>query len=159
MLEKAILSESKTFYDNRGQFTPVLLDLEKNKWIQSNVSISTLKNTFRGLHYQEDPFSQAKLIKVIKGRILDIVVDLREDSPDFNKAEFFMLNPDNQLYVPRNFAHGFLTLEDDCIVQYHVDNEYSKENERTLFWNEVRELNEILKDINLVISEKDNPNL
>lgn len=159
MLEKAILSESKTFYDHRGQFTPLSLESDTNKWLQSNVSISTKKNTFRGLHYQEGEWSQAKLVKVIKGSVLDIVVDLRKESPDYGKAEIFMLNPNNQLYVPRYFAHGFLTLEDDCIVQYLVDNVYNKESEKTLFWNEVVELSEILKNIELIISEKDNPNL
>ncbi len=159
MLEKVILSDSKTFYDHRGQFTPVSLGIENKKWLQSNVSISTKKNTFRGLHYQEGIFSQAKFVKVIKGKVLDVVVDLRQDSPSYGKAEIFMLDPDNHLFVPRDFAHGFLTLEDDCVVQYLVDNEYNKESERTLFWNEINELNEILKDIDIVISEKDNPNL
>jgi dTDP-4-dehydrorhamnose 3,5-epimerase len=159
MLEKVILSESKTFYDHRGQFTPVSLKHERIKWVQSNVSISTHKNTFRGLHYQDGIWSQAKLVKVIKGKILDIVVDLRQNSPNYNKIETFMLDTDNQLYIPRFFAHGFLTLEDDCIVQYHVDTDYNKESERTLFWNKFPELNNILKDIELIISEKDNPNL
>ena len=156
-MEKVILSESKTFYDHRGQFTPLSLESDTSKWLQSNVSISTKKNTFRGLHYQEGEWSQAKLVKVIKGKVLDIVVDLRPDSPNYNRAEFFNLNPDNHLYVPRYFAHGFLTLEDDCVVQYLVDNVYNKESEKTLFWNEVPELNEILKDIELIISEKDQP--
>jgi dTDP-4-dehydrorhamnose 3,5-epimerase len=96
-------------------------------------------------------------VKVIKGRVLDFVVDLRPDSPDYMTLNTFMLTPDNQIFVPRNFAHGFLTLEDDCVVQYLVDNEYSKESERTLFWNELPELREILQNTNLIISDKDNP--
>ena len=162
MLEKVILSESKTFFDHRGQFIPVSLkynDTMMSKWIQSNVSISTHKNTFRGLHYQEGIWSQSKLVKVLKGKILDFVVDLRKNSPNYNKVEIFTLDTENQLYIPRHFAHGFLTLEDECIVQYHVDNDYNKEMERTLFWNEVKEVNEILKNIDLIISEKDKPNL
>ncbi len=156
-MEKIILSKSNTFYDNRGQFTPISLKSENIKWLQSNVSISNHKNTFRGLHYQEGEFSQAKLVKVIKGRVLDFVVDLRPESPDYMTLNTFMLTPDNQIFVPRNFAHGFLTLEDDCVVQYLVDNDYNKESERTLFWNELPELKEILQNTNLIISDKDNP--
>jgi dTDP-4-dehydrorhamnose 3,5-epimerase len=143
-MEQIILSKSNTFYDNRGQFTPISLKSENIKWLQSNVSISNHKNTFRGLHYQE-------------GRVLDFVVDLRPDSPDYMTLNTFMLTPDNQIFVPRNFAHGFLTLEDDCVVQYLVDNDYNKESERTLFWNELPELKEILQNTNLIISDKDNP--
>ena len=156
-MQQIILSKSITFYDNRGQFTPISLKSENIKWIQSNVSISNHKNTFRGLHYQEGEFSQSKLVKVIKGRVLDFVVDLRPDSPDYMTLNTFMLTPDNQIFVPRNFAHGFLTLEDDCVVQYLVDNDYNKESERTLFWNELPELKEILQNTNLIISDKDNP--
>jgi dTDP-4-dehydrorhamnose 3,5-epimerase len=158
MLQSVILINSKTFYDHRGQFTPLSLTNSETKWIQSNVSISDSKNTFRGLHYQIGKYSQAKLIKVIKGKILDFVVDLRKDSDNYNKLQTFELNSQNQLFVPRDFAHGFLTLEDNCVVQYLVDNDYNKESERTLFWNQVPEL-EILKDTKLIISEKDNPNL
>lgn len=158
MLQSVILINSQTFYDHRGQFTPLSLTNSETKWIQSNVSISDSKNTFRGLHYQIGKYSQAKLIKVIKGKILDFVVDLRKDSENYNKLQTFELNSQNQLFVPRDFAHGFLTLEDNCVVQYLVDNDYNKESERTLFWNQVPEL-EILKDIKLIISEKDNPNL
>jgi len=158
-MEKIILSKSNTFYDNRGQFTPISLESENTKWLQSNVSISSHKNTFRGLHYQEGEFAQAKLVKVIRGRVLDFVVDLRPESPDYMFLNTFMLTPDNQIFIPRNFAHGFLTLEDDCVVQYLVDNDYNKESERTLFWNELPELREILQNTNLIISDKDNPNL
>jgi len=156
-MEQIILSKSNTFYDNRGQFTPISLKSDSTKWLQSNVSISNHRNTFRGLHYQVGEFAQAKLVKVIKGRVLDFVVDLRPDSPDYMTLNTFMLTPDNQIFVPKNFAHGFLTLEDDCVVQYLVDNEYSKESERTLFWNELPELREILQNTNLIISDKDNP--
>lgn len=159
MFQKPTLLESKTFYDHRGQFTPVSFKDGAVNWIQSNISVSIKKNTFRGLHYQEGEWSQAKLVKVVKGKVLDIVVDLRLESPTYGKAEIFLLNPDNHLFVPKNYAHGFLTLEDDCVVQYLVDNEYKKEFEKTLFWNEIKELNEILSNIELVISDKDNPNI
>ena len=127
-------------------------------FVQDNQSRSS-KGVLRGLHMQKGDAAQAKLVRVIEGAVLDIAVDLRKESPDYGKSEIFMLNPNNQLYVPRYFAHGFLTLEDDCIVQYLVDNVYNKESEKTLFWNEVVELSEILKNIELIISEKDNPNL
>ncbi len=156
-MEQIILSNSNTFYDHRGQFTPLSLKSEHTNWVQSNISVSNLKNTFRGLHYQEGEFEQAKLVKVIKGRILDFVVDLRKDSPNYKNLNSFMLTPDNQIFIPRGFAHGFLTLEDNCVVQYLVDNEYNKDSEKTLFWNEVPELNEKLQNLNLIISDKDNP--
>ena len=155
-MKPQILS-SPTFFDHRGSFTPINLNILDKNWIQSNISISDKSNTFRGMHYQKQPFSQAKLVKVIKGKIMDYIVDLRTESPDFMKLQEFELNEQNCLFVPREFAHGFLTLEDNTIVQYLVDNDYSKENEMTLFWNEIPELNLKLQNLNLILSEKDKP--
>lgn len=154
---KPQILHSPTFFDHRGSFTPISLNILDKNWIQSNISISDKSNTFRGMHYQKQPFSQAKLVKVIKGKIMDYIVDLRSESPDFMKLQEFELNEQNCLFVPREFAHGFLTLEDNTIVQYLVDNDYSKEDEMTLFWNEIPELNLKLQNLNLILSEKDKP--
>ena len=156
-MEKAILFDLGTHLDNRGSFTPLSLNLFDKKWIQSNVSVNTKINTFRGLHFQKGEFAQAKLLKVIHGEIIDYIVDMREDSEDYMKLQEFKLTRNNALLVPRGFAHGFITTEKNTIVQYLVDNDYNKESEGTLFWNDVPELNKKLKGKDLIISEKDKP--
>ena len=156
-MEKAILFDLGTHLDNRGSFTPLSLNLFDKKWIQSNVSVNTKINTFRGLHFQKGEFAQAKLLKVIHGEIIDYIVDMREDSEDYMKLQEFKLTRNNALLVPRGFAHGFITTEKNTVVQYLVDNDYNKESEGTLFWNDVPELNKKLKGKDLIISEKDKP--
>ena len=156
-MEKAILFDLGTHLDNRGSFTPLSLNLFDKKWIQSNVSVNTKINTFRGLHFQKGEFAQAKLLKVIHGEIIDYIVDMREDSEDYMKLQEFKLTRNNDLLVPRGFAHGFITTEKNTIVQYLVDNDYNKESEGTLFWNDVPELHKKLKGKDLIISEKDKP--
>jgi dTDP-4-dehydrorhamnose 3,5-epimerase len=156
-MEKVQTFNSPSFIDNRGSFTPLSLEMFNKKWIQSNVSINTKTDTFRGLHYQKEEFAQAKLVKVIKGSIIDYVVDLREDSDDYMRLQSFEINENNAILVPRGYAHGFITTEDDTVVQYLVDNVYSKESEKTLFWTDVNELKHLLGPKKLIISEKDNP--
>lgn len=156
-MEKAILFDLGTHLDNRGSFTPLSLNLFDKKWIQSNVSVNTKINTFRGLHFQKGEFAQAKLLKVIHGEIIDYIVDMRQDSEDYMKLQEFKLTRNNALLVPRGFAHGFITTEKNTVVQYLVDNDYNKESEGTLFWNDVPELNKKLKGKDLIISEKDKP--
>ena len=158
-MEKPYVIDSLVFEDHRGSFTPLNLSLLGKDWLQSNVSVNKVKNTFRGLHYQNGEHAQAKLVKVIYGKIIDFVVDLRPDSPDYMKLQEFEIDVTNAILVPRGFAHGFITLEDRTIVQYLVDNDYNKNEEATLFWSEVPELVEKFKDVQLVISDKDNPNL
>ena len=156
-MEKVSVFKSPTFFDNRGSFTPLSLNIMDKKWVQSNVSINTKVDTFRGLHYQIGEFEQAKLVKVVQGKIIDYVVDLRENSEEYMKLQKFELTTDDAILVPRGYAHGFITLTDSAIVQYLVDNDYSKENERTLFWTKVEELKKILEEKTLIISEKDTP--
>ena len=156
-MEKAILFDLGTHLDNRGSFTPLSLNLFDKKWVQSNVSVNTKINTFRGLHFQKGEFAQGKLLKVIHGEIIDYIVDMREDSENYMKLQEFKLTRNNALLVPRGFAHGFITTEKNTIVQYLVDNDYNKESEGTLFWNDVPELNKKLKGKDLIISEKDKP--
>lgn len=151
-----ILSKSPTFFDHRGQFTPINLK-SGGDWVQSNISISDCVDTFRGLHYQRGESAQKKLIKVIRGSILDFVVDLRVESSQYMKLQTFELSCQDQLLIPNYYAHGFLTLQSGCIVQYLVDCVYSPGDEATLFWSEVPELMEILSGKRLVISDKDTP--
>ena len=147
-------SKTGVFADDRGLLFPLALEPE---WIQSNISINK-KWTFRGLHHQSGKYAQAKLISVVKGSIIDFLVDLRKNS--FEETHFFRLQAGDQVYVPKGFAHGFLALEEDTIIQYLVDSAYLPEKERSFDWTSnqtVREL--ILAEVgdknNLLISVKD----
>ena len=140
MMEKAHFIENRVFRDKRGTFSPLdLSKLDKN-WLQSNISVNPRKYTLRGLHFQKNEYAQAKLIKVISGKILDFVVDLRMVSDDYNKVFFFEMNEGDEVYVPRYFAHGFITLVEDCVVQYLVDNDYSPEHEGVKVWTDYPEI-------------------
>lgn len=107
-------------------------------WIQENQSLSTRPNTVRGLHLQAPPFAQAKLVRVVCGKILDVFVDLRKDSETFGQWDSIVLSGENcrAAYIPRGFAHGFCTLTDDVIVQYKVDNVYAPAAEMGISWND-----------------------
>lgn len=109
-------------------------------FIQDNQSLSRRAGTIRGLHFQIPPFAQAKLVRVLRGAILDVVVDIRRASPTRAKCVTATLSTENgcQLFVPAGFAHGFCTLEPDTEVFYKVDAPYSREHERGLRWNDPR---------------------
>ena len=155
------------FYDNRGTFYPLLLENKEakvldKKWIQSNISINPYKYTFRGLHYQKAPFEQAKYIQVVQGAIVDFMVDIRENHPEYGRVHYFAIEAGNAVYCPRGFAHGFITLDKDTIVQYLVDNAYSKEHEGCIKWECVPLIEEITSKVDprfstdrIIISEKD----
>ncbi|MBM7703910.1 dTDP-4-dehydrorhamnose 3,5-epimerase [Metabacillus iocasae] len=143
-LEGILLIEPKLFKDERGFFMEAynkrLFHLHgiTEDFVQDNHSLSKQIGTLRGLHYQLPPKAQAKLIRVTKGAIYDVVVDLRQDSPTFGKWEGFMLSAENkkQLFIPKGFAHGFCTLMKDTEVQYKVDEFYSPEHDRGIRWND-----------------------
>ena len=132
-----VIIEPKVWFDERGYFFESFKSDLFNKnireinFIQDNESKSTY-GILRGLHYQTLPFTQSKLIRVIKGKILDVAVDIRLDSPAFSKHVAVELSEENkrQLFVPKGFAHGFAVLSEECIVQYKVDNYYNKEAEK-----------------------------
>lgn len=109
-----------------------------NGFIQDNHSLSVPRGTLRGMHYQTPPKAQTKLIRVLAGAIHDVVVDLRENSRTFGQWESFLLTADNQLqlYVPKGFAHGFCTLEDNTQVLYKVDALYSPEHDRGIAYDD-----------------------
>jgi dTDP-4-dehydrorhamnose 3,5-epimerase len=134
----------KRFGDHRGFFSETyhkqtLLDAGINaNFIQDNHSFSALKGTLRGLHYQLPPFAQAKLMRVVRGSIFDVAVDIREQSATFGKwvSAILSATEGNQLFIPEGFAHGFVTLESNTEVEYKVTNYYSPECERGLPWND-----------------------
>jgi dTDP-4-dehydrorhamnose 3,5-epimerase len=134
----------KIFGDARGWFLETFNQDKyhtalppKTAFVQDNLSYSN-KGVLRGLHFQEPPFAQAKLVSVIQGRVLDIAVDLRKSSETYGKIFSVVLDAKskNQLFVPRGFAHGFSCLEDETIFAYKCDNMYSKAHERTIQWND-----------------------
>lgn len=133
----------KVFNDNRGYFFEAWKksDFEahvgKVDFIQDNESKSSY-GVLRGLHYQKGEYSQAKLVRVIKGKVLDVAVDLRKSSPTFGKHVMVELSEDNkrQLFIPRGFAHGFLVLSPEAIFTYKVDNIYAPAHEANIRWND-----------------------
>lgn len=137
----------KEFYDERGAFFKIYnraVLASRNVeplFPEDYVSISR-KGAIRGLHYQLDPFSQAKLVRCIKGEVYDVIVDMRKSSRTFGQWRGVALSEENKLslYVPRGFAHGFLAMKDESIVAYKADNDYSTAHERILLWND-RKLN------------------
>jgi len=152
---------SKYYPDERGYFLESFKESEFSankinaKFVQDNVSFST-KGVLRGLHYQQKPKEQAKLVSVILGEIFDVAVDIRKDSSTYGKWVGQILSEKNHkmLYIPEGFAHGFCTLSDTANVLYKVTNEYSPENERGIIWNDPN-ISILWPIKNLIISEKD----
>ena len=137
-MEGPVLIEPTTFHDKRGfffesfnrqQFQTIIG--RQVDFLQDNVSYSRSQWTLHGLHFQKEPFVQAKLVSVIRGAALDVVVDLRRSSPDFGQHFSIRLSAEegNQLFVPRGFAHGFMTLEPNTIFTYKVSNYYSPKHD------------------------------
>ena len=107
-------------------------------FVQDNHSLSTEMGVLRGLHFQRPPHAQGKLVRCTRGRVLDVAVDIREGSPTYGRHVAIELSAENwrQLWVPRGFAHGFMTLEPDCEVLYKVDAEYSREADGGIAWDD-----------------------
>jgi dTDP-4-dehydrorhamnose 3,5-epimerase len=138
-----LIIRPKIYKDSRGYFFESYnQSVLKNEGIQFNPvqdnESSSGKGVIRGLHYQLNPVAQAKLIRVIEGRILDVVLDLRKGSPTFGKVFSTELDSENkvQLLIPRGFAHGFSVLSDIAVIQYKCDNVYSPQNERGISVND-----------------------
>jgi dTDP-4-dehydrorhamnose 3,5-epimerase len=138
------LVQLKVHGDGRGFFMESYRDedwqpiLGERGFIQDNQSLSLRAGTLRGLHYQVPPFAQAKLVQTLRGRIYDVAVDLRRDSPTFGQHVALELaaGDGRQMFVPEGFAHGFITLEPDSMVTYKVTSRYEPTTERGLAWDD-----------------------
>lgn len=143
-LQDVRLIELQPFGDERGTFARTFCVNEFTEaglpttWLQQNISSSRLKGTIRGLHFQHAPHTEAKLVRCVRGAILDVIVDLRADSPTYLKHGAFELIADkgNQLFVPQGFAHGFQTLTDNVEVTYLVTACYDAKSEGGLRYND-----------------------
>ncbi len=131
LLEPRVFGDARGYFFeswNRAKLREVGLDVD---FIQDNESMSS-RGVLRGLHYQQSPYAQAKLIRVVRGRVLDVVVDIRPDSPTFGRHVLLELSGEEkkQLFIPRGLAHGFLCLEDQTIFTYKCDRPYMPSHER-----------------------------
>lgn len=143
-LEGVVIIEPDVFADERGYFFEMAEEKRYQEilgvgvtFVQDNLSVSN-KNVLRGLHYQVPPFAQGKLVQVLRGKVLDVVLDVRFGSPTFGKHITMELSDENhrQLFIPVGFAHGFLAQTDSVIFSYKCTNFYSKEHERGILWND-----------------------
>ena len=161
-LPEVMIIESQVFGDNRGWFyesynkekmAEIGLDME---FIQDNHSLSVPRYTVRGIHFQNNPYAQSKLVRCVAGRILDFAVDLRKDSPNYKKWVTVELSAENklQLFIPKGFGHGFITLEDNSQVCYKVDAPWSREHDRSIVFNDP-DIALSLPEGEYILSEKD----
>jgi len=143
-LPGVLIIEPRVFEDERGWFMEsysyrVFKELGIDAvFVQDNHSYSKRKGTLRGIHFQNNPMAQTRLVRCTRGKILDVAVDLRKGSPTYKKWIMVELSEENKrmLFIPRGFGHAFLTLTDDVEVQYKVDQYYSKELDRSIRWND-----------------------
>lgn len=145
------------YKDDRGALIPIKL----NSVVQSNISINNNSHVFRGMHMQISPKEQTKYISVLKGRIVDILLDLNKSSQTYKQTQFYILEEGDSLIIPKGYAHGFLTLTGNTIVNYLVDEEYCPEHEVTILWSSVPEIKRIIERFcydgisEITISKKD----
>lgn len=161
-LKGCYIIEPSVFGDHRGYFIETYnkqkfeeqgMDID---FIQDNQSFSAERGTLRGIHFQNNPMAQAKLVRCTQGSVFDVAVDLRPDSPTYKQWFGIVLSADNhrQLLIPRGFGHAFQTLTNDVIFQYKVDNYYSKEDERGIIYNDP-DINVAWPIENPILSDKD----
>jgi dTDP-4-dehydrorhamnose 3,5-epimerase len=163
-IDDVLIIEPSVIKDNRGYFFESYKqkNLEdfigyKINFCQDNESKSSF-GVLRGLHYQIPPFAQTKLVRVIEGEVLDVVVDIRKDSPTFGKHVSVILSDKNkkQLFIPIGFAHGFIVLSKYAIFSYKVDNYYSKDHDRGLLYNSGKlKIDWLIDNDNICLSYKD----
>ncbi|MBR5600237.1 MAG: dTDP-4-dehydrorhamnose 3,5-epimerase [Bacteroidaceae bacterium] len=142
-IEGVLILEPRMFKDERGYFYESFSQREfeesvcRTTFVQDNQSMSVY-GVVRGLHFQKPPFCQSKLVRCIKGAVLDVAVDIRKGSPTFGKYVAVELTEDNhrQFFIPRGFAHGFAVLSEEAVFQYKCDNYYNKESEGAIAWND-----------------------
>ncbi len=142
-IQDLLIVKPRVFEDERGYFFEsynrdvFAANGIENKFLQDNESKSK-KGVLRGLHFQKPPYAQGKLVRVMKGSVLDVAVDIRKDSPTYGKWASIVLTDKNKFmyWVPPGFAHGFVTLEDDTVFFYKCTNVYNKESEGSIRWND-----------------------
>jgi dTDP-4-dehydrorhamnose 3,5-epimerase len=142
-IEGVAVIEPKVFSDSRGCFFESFSERDfaeavgPLRFVQDNESRSVY-GVIRGLHFQKPPHAQAKLVRVVKGKVLDVAVDLRKDSPTFGQHVAMELSDENrrQMFIPRGFAHGFSVLSEEAVFQYKCDSYYAPESEGSLAWND-----------------------
>ena len=162
-IDELVVLEPQVFGDARGYF----FEPFNQKWFNENVGPTQFvqdneskssKGVLRGLHFQKPPMAQAKLVRVIQGEVLDVVVDLRKNSPTYGKVFSILLSETNkkQLFIPRGFAHGFAVISETAIFAYKVDNWYSPENEGGIIWNDEKlQIDWQLNYNDILLSDKD----
>ena len=167
LIKDLFIIEPKVYEDERGYF----MESFKNKWFYDNISKTKFiqenesKSTYgvlRGLHFQTNPCEQSKLVRVIKGKVLDVVVDLRINSSTFGKTFSIILSEKNkkQMFVPRGFAHGFLVLSKKAIFSYKVDQIYSPNHELGIIWNDNKlNIDWKINKNDIILSKKDQSNI
>lgn len=166
-IEGVVIIEPKLFGDERGYFFESYNEERfraetgiETRFVQDNESRSKY-GVLRGLHFQQPPYAQAKLVRVIKGRVLDVAVDIRMGSPTFGKYVAVELSEDNhrQLFIPKGFAHGYAVLSDEAIFQYKCDNLYHPECEGAIMWNDPTiAIDWGVAEADIILSEKDKHN-
>jgi len=166
-IEGVVILEPKVFGDERGYFFESFSQREfeekvcKTTFVQDNES-SSRYGVLRGLHFQKPPHAQAKLVRVVKGKVLDIAVDIRKGSPTFGHHVSIELSGENkrQLFIPRGFAHGFAVLSDEVVFQYKCDNYYVPHSEGGILWNDpALGIDWKLPEEDVILSEKDKKNM
>ena len=165
-IEGAIIIEADVYGDNRGWFMETYNE-EKFKelgidctFVQDNMSYSAIKGTLRGLHYQREPYCQAKLVRCTKGTVIDVAVDVRKGSPTYGEWVSVELSEENKrmFFMPHGMAHGFLTITDEVEFQYKVDNLYNKESEGGIKYDDPTvnvDWGSLLNGIKPILSAKD----
>ena len=164
-LDGVVIIEPDVFGDNRGFFMESWSQRRMEEaglfynFVQDNHSLSTVKGTLRGIHFQKGDKAQAKLVRCVRGAVLDVAVDLRHDSPTYKQWEAVVLSEENkkQLLIPRGFGHGFLTLTDEVEFLYKADNYYAPEAEGGIRWDDP-DIGIDWGIVNPILSDKDNEN-
>lgn len=166
-IEGVVILEPKVFGDERGYFFESFSQREfeekvcKTTFVQDNES-SSRYGVLRGLHFQKPPHAQAKLVRVVKGKVLDIAVDIRKGSPTFGHHVSTELSGENkrQLFIPRGFAHGFAVLSEEVVFQYKCDRYYVPHSEGGILWNDpALGIDWKLPEEDVILSEKDKKNV
>ena len=162
-IDGVVIIEPKIFKDNRGYFFESFNEKEfKEKvadinFVQDNESKSSY-GVLRGIHFQAPPFAQSKLVRVVKGKVLDVAVDLRKNSPTFGQWTSVILSARNhkQFFLPQGMGHAFVVLTKTAVFQYKCDNFYNKESEGAIIWNDkTLNIDWIVQEKDIVLSEKD----